>query len=254
MEVKTEKKKDSISFHFASNERIGARYENASRRRNLVGKHFEESQIRLSYGQLPAWLKRERERERKKGRASSYPPFFFLPVFLSLSGSNRRSTTIGGNLRKALALQASETIVSFRRWAGFMEVAAWNFATRPGKAVFHREISLFIGRIESIGCSVILSNRFHAQPPRYFPRVFENLWSRRSRSIFILSSFFSFFSSIFITNIPSCLYIFVFASVLKMGQAEKRRTKRRKLLRLYKRGARQKRRKLFSPKKGSSAV
>ena len=197
------------------------------------------------------WRERERERE-KKGRASSYPPFFFLPVFLSLSGSNRRSTTIGGNLRKALALQASETIVSFRGWAGFMEVAAWNFATRPGKAVFHREISLFIGRIESIGCPVILSNRFHAQPPRYFPRVFENLWSRRSRSIFILSSFF--FSSIFITNIPSCLYIFVFASVLKMGQGEKRRTKRRKLLRLYKRGARQKRRKLFSPKKGSSAV
>ena len=251
MEVKTEKKKDSISFHFASNERIGARYENASRRRNLVGKHFEESQIRLSYGQLPAWLKRERERERKKEEHRAIY-LFFLPVFLSLSGSNRRSTTIGGNLRKALALQASETIVSFRGWAGFMEVAAWNFATRPGKAVFHREISLFIGRIESIGCPVILSNRFHAQPPRYFPRVFENLWSRRSRSIFILSSFF--FSSIFITNIPSCLYIFVFASVLKMGQGEKRRTKRRKLLRLYKRGARQKRRKLFSPKKGSSAV
>ena len=189
---------------------------------------------------------REREREREKKKSIELSTFFFLPVFLSLSGSNRRSTTIGGNLRKALALQASETIVSFRGWAGFMEVAAWNFATRPGKAVFHREISLFIGRIESIGCPVILSNRFHAQPPRYFPRVFENLWSRRSRSIFILSSFFSFFSSIFITNIPSCLYIFVFASVLKMGQAEKRRTKRRKLLRLYKRGARQRRRELFS--------
>lgn len=47
---KKKKRKDSISFHFASNERIGARYEDASRRRNLVGKHFEESQIRLSYG------------------------------------------------------------------------------------------------------------------------------------------------------------------------------------------------------------
>lgn len=45
-----EERKDSISFHFGSTERIGARYKDASRRENLARKHFEESQTRLSYG------------------------------------------------------------------------------------------------------------------------------------------------------------------------------------------------------------
>lgn len=45
-----EERRDSISFHFGSTERIGARYKDASRRENLARKHFEESQTRLSYG------------------------------------------------------------------------------------------------------------------------------------------------------------------------------------------------------------
>lgn len=39
---------------------------------------------------------KEKKKEKKKRRASSYPLFSpFLPVFLSLSSSNRRSTSVG---------------------------------------------------------------------------------------------------------------------------------------------------------------
>lgn len=77
---------------------------------------------------------RKKKKEKRGKRASSYPPFF-PPVFLSLSGSKRRSTSVW-EFAKSSPLQASETIVSFRGWAGFMEVAARNFRNTPGKSCF----------------------------------------------------------------------------------------------------------------------
>lgn len=176
------------------------------------------------------WRERKKKGKKKKKsiELSAFFPFFaclFIPLKFE------PSVHIGGNLRKALPLQASETIVSFRGWAGFMEVAAWNFATRPGKAVFHREISLFIGRIESIGCLVILSNRFHAQTLVIFPCFREPLVGDRYFYPLFLS--FSFFPPpLFLTNILSCLYLRACFGVKDGAGTNERRTKRRKWLRL----------------------
>lgn len=167
---------------------------------------------------------KKKEKKKKSIELSAFFPFFtclFIPLKFE------PSVHIGGNLRKALPLQASETIVSFRGWAGFMEVAAWNFATRPGKAVFHREISLFIGRIESIGCLVILSNRFHAQTLVIFPCFREPLVGDRYFYPLFLS--FSFFPPpLFLTNILSCLYLRACFGVKDGAGTNERRTKRRK--------------------------
>lgn len=187
---------------------------------------------------LVAGVVEERKKKKKKGEKEhrAIHPFFhlsFYPSQVRSVGPHRC-----GNLRKALRYKLLKLSLVFVGGRDLWRLRHGIFATRPGKAVFHREISLFIGRIESIGCLVILSNRFHAQAFVIFPCFRESL-------AWIAPVIFIPFSSppLFLTNTLPCLL-----GRVKDGTGRRWRGGNYRVwgANKHKRGARQRRRELFS--------
>lgn len=86
---------------------------------------------------LVAGVVEERKKKEKKKHRAIHLLFFFLFFYLSFYPSQVR--TVGPHrweFAKSSPLQASETIVSFRGWAGFMGGCSMEFRNTPGKSCF----------------------------------------------------------------------------------------------------------------------